>query len=119
VNLTGRKVDRPTSTIKSFTTSGSTGILYTCPLNCRSKVVLVYIVNAGPNVSVNLKWYRASTSTSFFILGSKNMALGEYVQLSDSYIILDPGDRLELTPTGTTPLVDAICTAEETFIPVG
>lgn len=115
----GRKVDRPTSKIKSFTSSGTTGILYTCPVNCRSKVVLVYIINAGPNVSINLKWYKASEAVSYFILGSKNMALGEFIQLSDSYIILEPGDRLEITPTGATPLVDAICTAEETFIPVG
>ena len=34
-------------------------------------------------------------------------------------LVLEPGDKLEVTATGSTPRVDAFCTVEEIFIPVG
>ena len=42
------------------------------------------------------------------------MSTGEFVQLSQSYIVLDPEDRLEIV-LGSSGLVDALCTAEELF----
>lgn len=96
-------------------TTATTHNLYTCPQNCRGKVVLVFITNANGNNSVNLTWYRAAKDTNYFILGGKNLSLGEFVQLSDSYIILEPGDRLDIT-LSTAGNVDAFCTVEESFI---
>jgi hypothetical protein len=56
----------------------------------------------------------------YFILGGKNLTLGEFIQFSDSYIVLEAGDKLEITPTSNdTPDIHAFCTVEETFIPVG
>ena len=107
------------SEVIACTADGVTETLYTCPSNCRARVPLVYIVNVNGTVSVDFTWYRASDTTSYFIIGGKNLSTGETIQLSDSYIVLEPGDKLELTPTGTTPQVDALCTVEEIFIPVG
>lgn len=107
------------SVIAAFTSSGTRETLYECPANCRARVPLVYIVNVNGTVSVTFEWYRAADTTHYFILSGKNLSTGEFIQLSDGYIVLEPGDKLEVTPTGTTPQVDAVCTVEEIFIPVG
>lgn len=105
--------------IIACTVSGTKYTLYTCPAQCRARVPLVFITNANGTVTVNFEVYKAANATSYFIIGSKNMATGEFIQLSDAYIVLEPGDKLEVTATGTTPRVDAICTVEEIFRPVG
>lgn len=107
------------SNIIACTVSGTKYTLYTCPPQCRARVPLVFLTNANGTVTVNFEVYKAATATSFFIIGSKNMATGEYIQLSNAYLVLEPGDKLEVTATGTTPRVDAICTVEEIFRPVG
>lgn len=110
---------REKSEIITCTVDGQRETLYTCPLNCRARVPLVYIVNANGTVTVTFEWYRAAEDTHFFILSGKNLGTGEALQLSESYIVLEPGDKLEVTPDGTTPIIDALCTVEEMFIPVG
>jgi hypothetical protein len=104
---------RAVSKIISLTAAG-TKTLYTCPSNCRAKVPLVYIVNANGTNTVQLKWYRKEENLSFFIVGGKNLSFGEAIQLSDGYIVLEAGDRLDVT-VSSSGIVDALCTAEETF----
>lgn len=110
---------REKSEIISCTVDGQRETLYTCPPNCRARVPLVYLVNANGTVTITFEWYRAADTTHYYIISGKNLSTGETIQLSDSYIVLEPGDKLEVTPDGTTPIVDALCTVEEIFIPVG
>lgn len=110
---------RARTPIVKVTTSATRTTFYTCPANSRAKVPLIYIVNANGTVSVTFEVFKASTSSYFFILAGKNLAMGETIQLSNSYIVLEPGDQLSVTCTGATVNVDALCTAEEIFIPVG
>lgn len=105
---------RAISHVVACTTAGTYN-LYTCPLNCRAKIPLVFFTNANGTNTVSLKWYRKADNASYFIVGGKNMSQGEFVQLSDAYIVLDPEDRLDIT-VGSTGIVDALCTAEEMFI---
>ena len=77
---------------------------------------MVFFTNANGNNTVSLKWYRKQTDISYYIIGGKNMSLGEFVQLSDGYIVLEPEDRLEIV-LGSSGLVDALCTAEEYYTP--
>jgi hypothetical protein len=90
--------------------------LYTCPANCRTKVVLLYIKNVGGTVTPSIEWNRADSSHAH-ILGAKNMSTGEFIQWSDGYIVLEPGDEIVVIADGTTPHVDAFCTVEEFFMP--
>lgn len=106
---------RAISKVIACTTAG-TYVLYTCPPNCRAKIPLVFITNANGTNSITFKWYRKVTDVSYFIIGGKNLSLGEFIQFSGSYIVLDPEDRLEVT-LGSNGNVDALCTAEETFTP--
>ena len=96
-------------------TTAATHNLYTCPLNCRAKIPLVFFTNANGNNTVDLKWYRKQDNASYYIIGGKNMSQGEFVQLSDGYIVLEPEDRLDII-LGSAGVVDALCTAEEMFI---
>ncbi len=110
---------REKSNIIACTVSGTTYTLYECPAQCRARVPLVFITNANGSVTVDFEVYKAANTTSYFVIGSKNMATGEFIQLADGYLVLEPGDKLEVTATGTTPRVDAICTVEEIFRPTG
>lgn len=115
-----KPISREKSPIVACVVSGTTYTLYTCPANCTARVPLVFITNANGTASVELKLYKASNTTSYFIIGGKNLALGEFIQLSDaSGLILEPGDRLEIKATGATVNVDALCTVIEQFKPVG
>ena len=96
-------------------TTATTHVLYTCPLNCRAKIPLVFFTNANGNNTVSLKWYRKQDNVSYFIVGGRNMSQGEFVQLSGAYLVLEPQDRLEIV-LGTSGNIDALCTAEEMFI---
>lgn len=110
---------REKSVIIACTTSAQRETLYECPPNCRARVPLVFITNVNGTVSIAFEWYRAAETTYYYIIGGKNLSTGEFIQLSDGYIVLEPGDKLEVTPTGSTPQVDVLCTVEEIFIPVG
>lgn len=94
--------------------------LYTCPNNCRGEVSMLMIVNGDGNTTVSVTWYDASDARNVLILGGKNMTSGEYVLFTGATLVLESGDRLQVTATGnTTPYIDSICTVTETFIPVG
>lgn len=114
------KVERERSVVSRFTTEDLREVLYTCPNNCRTRVVLLFVTNANGTTSLDIEWYRASVDAHYHILGGKNLGTGEYIQLSDSYIVLEPGDKIEITPSGAaSPDISAFCTVEETFVPVG
>jgi hypothetical protein len=113
------KEARARTPIVKVTTSATRTPFYTCPPNSRARIPLIYIVNANGTVSITFEVYKAATDSYFFIISGKNLALGETIRLSDSYIVLEPGDKLVITCTGSTVDVDALCTAEEIFVPVG
>ena len=109
---------------KSFAVSCETEnqleTLYTCPANCRAEVTMLFVVNANGNTTINAFWYKADQAESFNILGGKNMTAGEYILLTGATLVLEPGDKIQLMPTGNaTPNIDAMCTTTETFVPVG
>lgn len=115
-----KPVFREKSPIIACTVSGTTYTLYTCPANCVARIPLVFITNANGTVSVSFKIYKASATTSYFIIGGKNLVTGEFIQLdNETGLILNAGDRLEVTATGSTVNVDALCTVIEQFKPVG
>lgn len=115
-----KPIFREKSPIVACAVSGTTYTLYTCPPNCVARVPLVFITNANGTASVEMKIYKAVNTTSYFVIGGKNLSQGEFIQLSDpTGLILETGDRIEVKATGTTVLVDALCTVIEQFKPIG
>ena len=96
--------------------------IYTCPSNSVSYMSLVFVSNGTANASdVLIEWYDASETSRITIVGSKNLAGGEFLQLSSAFLVLEPGDRLEVTPSNTAggndPDIGVITTVEEVFLP--
>ena len=109
-------MERVKTPIISCTVEDQRETLYTCPANCRTKVPLVYIVNANGTTDVTFEIFKAVDNFHYYVLSGKNFSEAEFIQFSDAYIVLEPGDKLEVTPSGnTTPVIDALCTVEETF----
>ena len=104
---------------------------YKCPANCRAMVELLYISNVSSgNATVDVELNRNDSSTDngtgqgnashMHILGSKNMASGDFIQFDEGFIVLEPEDTITITATGTGTIhVDAMVTVEEFFLPVG
>ena len=96
--------------------------IYTCPSNSVSYMSLVFVSNGTANASdVLIEWYDASETSRITIVGSKNLSGGEFLQLSSAFLVLEPGDRLEITPSNTAggndPDIGVITTVEEVFLP--
>jgi hypothetical protein len=80
---------------------------------------LLFLSNANGNTDVSVEWDRGD-GTHVHIVGGKNMVSGEYLQFSDGAVVLEPGDAMHVTASGnTSPHIDALCTVEEIFKPVG
>lgn len=97
-----------------------TEYLYTCPANCRGEVSMLMVVNGDGNTTVSVQWYDASEARSVLILGGKNIVSGEYILFTGATLVLEAGDRIQVTATGnSSPYIDSLCTVTETFVPVG
>ena len=101
------------------TTDGAEETLYTCPANCRSHASMLMITNVNGTATVDCQFHRAADSSIMHILGGKNMSTGEYVLFTGSEMVLEPGDHVTLTATGSTPIVDIMMTVEEFFLVPG
>ena len=122
--MTIAKNSRTKSEIIACTTDDQAETLYTCPANAKAHMSLLFITNASSNASdVNIQWYRASKTTSYFIIGGKNLTQGEFIKFDGAFIVLEAGDYITIETTDTAgsgvPDMDAFCTVEEFFIPVG
>ena len=120
--MTIARDSRTRSVLAVATTDDSATTLYTCPTNCKAHMSLLFITNASANDSdIAVNWYISAEDTSYFILGSKNLASGEFIQFSDAFIVLEAGDQIRLTPSstagGNNPQIDFFCTVEEFFLP--
>ena len=98
--------------------SASTETVYTCPANCIAEVTFIHIHNSLNNPSIEIEWYVAADNyTSHFIEG-KNLGASEYVQWADIELVLQPGDKIQVT-SDIAAHIDTILTVTETFVPVG
>ena len=96
--------------------------VYTCPANSVAYMSLVFVSNGTANATdVQIEWYDASETTRITVVGSKNLSAGDFLQLSSAFLVLEPGDKLEVTPSntggGANPDIGVITTVEEVFLP--
>lgn len=91
--------------------------VYTCPANFTSKVTLVFISNrTNGNVVVRLSWDDASNGDPHNILSAYTIGGYQFLQLSDAYLVLNSGDRLEVE-TFAGAQIDVIVSCEEFYDP--
>lgn len=96
-------------------TAGSANTIYTCPENFVAKMVLLFIANhTGNNKTVQVQWNDISASGTYHIVGGYSLAANAYLKLDGSYLVLNPGDTVIVTPeAGST--MDATITVEEHY----
>ena len=96
-------------------TAAADNIIYTCPSKYISRVVLLFVTNhGGGNKTVTVKWFDSSANETYYIVGGYTLSAGGYLKLDGSYLVLNPGDTLTITPeAGST--IDAAITVEEQY----
>ena len=99
-------------------TGTDTEVVYTCPDNCVAEVTFIHIHNSTGNTNIEVEWYVAADSYTSHFLEGKNLGASEYVQFPDIELVLQPGDKIQVTPD-TAAHIDTVLTVTETFIPVG
>lgn len=127
-----------TKSLFGHNTGTTTEDVYICPANCIAEITYLHIHNTTGNTSITIEWFiapenidsavsdknnpsyatwAASGYTSHYLEG-KNLGAGEYITFADMDLVLQAGDKLQVTPD-TAAHVDTILTVTETFIPVG
>ena len=99
-----------------------TVVVYTCPQNSVAYMSLIFLANNDNSNSSDhsIDIYRAQDDTTYHILTARNLNSAEFIQLSSAFMVLEAGDRLEITVTGNaTPHSDIVTTVEEVFLPNG
>jgi hypothetical protein len=96
-------------------TAGAANTIYTCPDNFISKVVLLFVSNhGGNNKTMTVKWTDVSAGESYFIIGGFVLSANGFLKLDTSYLVLNPGDTVSITPeAGAT--TDSTITVEEHY----
>ena len=93
--------------------------VYTCPANCSAEVTYIVVNNAGGSTNtISVKWYDFSESYASGFVEGKSLNAGDYIEFSGIDLILEPGDKIQITPTSAGH-IDSIITVTETFVPVG
>ena len=103
--------------IGTVLTAGTANTVYTCPPNHIAKMTLLFVSNhGGNNKTVTIQWHDASASQSYYIVGGYVLSATGFLKLDGSYLVLNAGDTMVVTPeAGAT--TDATITVEEYFEP--
>jgi hypothetical protein len=98
-------------------TAGANNTIYTCPPNYTAKMVLLFVSNhAGNNKTVQIQWNDVSASGLYHIVGGYNLTANAFLKLDGSYLVLNAGDSVIVTPEAASTM-DATITVEEYFEP--
>jgi hypothetical protein len=100
-------------------TGTTTEDVYTCPPNCTAEVTYIIVNNSGGSTNtVSVKWYDSSDSYASGFVEGKSLNAGDFLEFNNIDLVLQPGDKIQLTPTSAGH-IDSIVTVTETFVPVG
>lgn len=108
------------STSRSYGTNLTAGVantVYTCPPNYTAKVELLFVANTtSGNKTVGISWHDISTGGSYAIVGGYIVSAYSFLKLDGSYLVLEAGDHLVITPEAGA-IMDATVSVEEYFEP--
>lgn len=103
--------------IGTVLTAGVSNTIYTCPPNYIAKMNLLFISNhGGNNKLVTIQWHDVSTAQSYYIVGGYVLSATGFLKLDGSYLVLNAGDSVTVTPEAGAS-TDATITVEEYFEP--
>ena len=86
------------SSVPSATTKQ---LLYKVPPKNTGLWNMMYIISLVSNETPKVYWWDSTTNTEYFIVGGKNLGIGEYVLLSDAHVALKENGEIRIQNTGT------------------
>ena len=93
--------------------------VYVCPANAVAEVTFIHVVNGGASTNtIEVEWYIAADSYTSHFLKGKSLNAGDYASFNQIDLVLQPGDKIQVTPTSAGH-IDTILTVTETFVPIG
>lgn len=96
-------------------TDGVANTIYTCPDHHIAKMVLLFVSNhGGNNKLISVQWHDASTGEDYYIVGGYVLAATGYLKLDGSYLVMNPGDYMVVTPEAGSTMSTTI-TVEEHY----
>jgi hypothetical protein len=96
-------------------TAGVDNTVYTCPDNFIAKIVLIFVSNhGGVSKTFTIEWNDVSAGASYYLVGGIQLAAADYFKMDGSYLVLNPGDTLIITPEAGSSM-DATVTVEEYY----
>ena len=91
---------RTVSAVQTRTDTTKT-LLYKVPPKNTGLWNMMYIISLVGNETPKVYWWDSTTNTEYFIVGGKNLGIGEYVLLSDAHVALKENDEIRVQNTGT------------------
>ena len=64
-------------------------------------MTVTYVISTAGNNTPSVYWYDASVNTEYLVLSGKNLGAGDFVLLADKEVVLQEGDQLRVSQSGT------------------
>lgn len=106
-------MSRKVSAVDTRTNSTKVTLL-TVPTKNTGLWTTMYVISTAGTETPKVYWYDASANTEYFVIGGKNLGVGDYILLADKEVVLQAGDEIRIQNTGTSA-VTYIATVE--FVP--
>ena len=94
-------MSRKISVAKTKTTTAK-DTLYTVPTKNTGLWTLAYVISTSGTNTPSVYWYDASTTNEYVVLSGKNLGAGDFVLLSDAEVVLQEGDQIRISQSGTS-----------------
>jgi hypothetical protein len=88
--------------VASTKTTTAKDTLYTIPVKNTGLWQLAYVISTGGTNTPSVYWYDASTTTEYLVLSGKNLGAGEFVLLNQAEVVLQEGDQIRISQSGTS-----------------
>jgi len=92
---------RKVSVAKTKTTT-TKETLYTIPTKNSGAWTLMYIASLTGTNTPSFIWYDLSANIEYTIFAGKNLGAGENLIFADGEVILEEGDQIRISQTGTS-----------------
>lgn len=106
-------MSRKVSAVDTRTNSTKVTLL-TVPTKNTGLWTTMYVISTAGTETPKVYWYDYSANTEYFVIGGKNLGVGDYILLADKEVVLQAGDEIRIQNTGTSA-VTYIATVE--FVP--
>lgn len=88
--------------VASTKTTTTKDTVFTVPVKNSGLWNLMYVISTAGTNTPSVYWYDTSSNTEYLILSGKNLGAGEYVILNQAEVVLQEGDQIRISQTGTS-----------------